>query len=90
MGVQRDRDRDRDRVGESMGTKGRWTLLKRLRKEAAMKWKLLGGAFRWKRVTVNIKVSFFDEVLFKILSVVEAIVLVSTLCFFYVCCGCHI
>jgi hypothetical protein len=27
--------------------------------------------------------------LFKIISVLEAIVLVITLCFFFLCCGCH-
>ncbi|XP_031407162.1 uncharacterized protein LOC116215555 [Punica granatum] len=71
-----------------MGRWKRWALLKRLRKETAMKWKLL-GAFRWKRMTSSIRVSLFDNVLFKILSVFEAIVLVSTVCCFYLCFGCH-
>ncbi|KAK4782539.1 hypothetical protein SAY86_016641 [Trapa natans] len=63
-----------------MGMK-RLALLKKLRKGAAM---------RWKKLATSIRVSIFDTVLFKIVSVVEAIALVSTLCFFYLCCGCHI
>ncbi|PIN11576.1 hypothetical protein CDL12_15818 [Handroanthus impetiginosus] len=38
---------------------------------------------------MNIQVWIVDDVIFKIVYVVEAIVLVSTLCFFYLCCGCH-
>lgn len=71
-----------------MGMK-RWALLKRLRKGATMKWKL-PGALRWKKMATSIRVSIFDSLLFKIISVLEAIALVSTLCFFYFCCGCHI
>ncbi|KAK4751151.1 hypothetical protein SAY87_004633 [Trapa incisa] len=63
-----------------MGMK-RLALLKKLRKGAAM---------RWKKMATSIRVSIFDTVLFKVVSVVEAIALVSTLCFFYLCCGCHI
>ncbi|KAJ4837196.1 hypothetical protein Tsubulata_028138 [Turnera subulata] len=53
------------------------------------RWKLkyLGSAFKWKRV--NLQLSFFDDVLFKIVSVLEAIVLVASLAFFFLCCGCH-
>ncbi|KAK6932230.1 hypothetical protein RJ641_001854 [Dillenia turbinata] len=50
--------------------------------------KFVFSAFRWKRL--NIQLSFLDDVLFKIVSVLEAIVLLSTLCFFFLCCGCHI
>ncbi|WOG84998.1 hypothetical protein DCAR_0104184 [Daucus carota subsp. sativus] len=32
---------------------------------------------------------FVNDVLFKIVSVFEGVVLVSTLCIFFLCCGCH-
>ncbi|CAI0451929.1 unnamed protein product [Linum tenue] len=51
------------------------------------RWKFLTSAFKWKRV--NLQISLVDDVLFKIASVLEAIVLVATLSFFYLCCGCH-
>ncbi|XP_030972441.1 uncharacterized protein LOC115992393 [Quercus lobata] len=67
--------------------KNRWIFFKRLRMQTAWRWKFLGSAFKWKRL--NLQLSFVDDVLFRILSVFEAIVLVATLCFFYLCCGCH-
>ncbi|XP_047951747.1 uncharacterized protein LOC125197088 [Salvia hispanica] len=46
--------------------------------------------FRWKRkFNFNLRVWFVDNVLFKIVSIFEAAVLVTKLCFFYLCCGCH-
>ncbi|CAL1410537.1 unnamed protein product [Linum trigynum] len=51
------------------------------------RWKFLTSVFKWKRV--NLQISLVDDVLFKIASVLEAIVLVATLSFFYLCCGCH-
>ncbi|CAI0475104.1 unnamed protein product [Linum tenue] len=51
------------------------------------RWKFLTSVFKWKRV--NLQISLVDDVLFKIVSVLEAIVLVATLSFFYLCCGCH-
>ncbi|KAK8642005.1 hypothetical protein V6N13_011369 [Hibiscus sabdariffa] len=71
----------------SSRSRKRWGLFKRLMKKEAWRWKLLGSAFKWKRL--NIKLSFIDDVRFKIVSVLEAIYLVATLCFFYLCCGCH-
>ncbi|XP_020210416.1 uncharacterized protein LOC109795357 [Cajanus cajan] len=47
----------------------------------------LKKVFRWKRL--DLQTTIMDTVVFKILSVAEALVLVSTLCFFYLCCGCH-
>ncbi len=44
--------------------------------------------FRWKRL--DFQTIVIKGVVFKMLSVVEAVVLVSTLCFFYLCCGCNI
>ncbi|KAB2007623.1 hypothetical protein ERO13_D10G040100v2 [Gossypium hirsutum] len=68
----------------------RWMLFKRLMKKELWRWKFLGSAFKWKKMpSLNIHLSFIDDVLFKIASVLEAIFLVSTLCFFYLCCGCH-
>ncbi|PIN23456.1 hypothetical protein CDL12_03832 [Handroanthus impetiginosus] len=66
---------------------------KRLNKKGigsgAWRWKLKSSAgLRWKR-RFNLHLWFVDDFLFKIVSVGEAIVLVSTLCFFFVCCGCH-
>ncbi|KAF5811304.1 hypothetical protein HanRHA438_Chr04g0189571 [Helianthus annuus] len=53
-------------------------------------WKRFGTpGLRWK-TKFNIRQWFVDRVLFKILSVFEAVVMVSTLCFFYLFCGCHI
>ncbi|KAL5577193.1 hypothetical protein UlMin_018892 [Ulmus minor] len=86
-----------------MGKK-RWLFFKKLRKEEEspsssspplptssswrLRWKFLfGSAFKWKRV--NLKLSFFDDVLFRVVSVFEAIVLVITVGFFYLCCGCN-
>ncbi|KAK9056040.1 hypothetical protein SSX86_027127 [Deinandra increscens subsp. villosa] len=42
---------------------------------------------RWKAAKFNVRRWFIDRFLFKILSVFEAVVMVSTLCFFYLCCG---
>ncbi|EOX93151.1 hypothetical protein QUC31_003998 [Theobroma cacao] len=56
-------------------------------KESIWPWKLSSG-FKWKRLDFQMKI--VDNLVFRVLYVVEAIVLVSTLCFFYLCCGCHI
>jgi hypothetical protein len=66
--------------------KNRWSFFKRLRSER-QRWSFFGSGFKWRRL--NLQLSFVDDVLFRILSVFEAIVLVATLCFFYLCCGCH-
>ncbi|KAL3754848.1 hypothetical protein ACJRO7_002014 [Eucalyptus globulus] len=55
-------------------------------------WKLPG--IKWKggkrrSLSVGFQVAVIDGVVFRIVSVVEGVVLVSTLCFFYICCGCH-
>ncbi|KAL1202102.1 hypothetical protein V5N11_015042 [Cardamine amara subsp. amara] len=44
---------------------------------------------KWMRVEI-LQTEIVDGVVFKVMYVVEAFVLVSTLCFFYLCCGCHI
>ncbi|XP_010475379.1 PREDICTED: uncharacterized protein LOC104754804 [Camelina sativa] len=45
---------------------------------------------KWKRVEIILLTEIVDGVVYKVMYVVEAFVLVSTLCFFYLCCGCHI
>ncbi|KFK42964.1 hypothetical protein AALP_AA1G062100 [Arabis alpina] len=47
------------------------------------------SSFKWKRVEI-LQMDIVDGVVFKFMYVVEGLVLVSTLCFFYLCCGCHI
>ncbi|KAL3522667.1 hypothetical protein ACH5RR_015501 [Cinchona calisaya] len=54
------------------------------------KWRFnsFSPGLRWKRrFTMH---WFVDGFLFKIVSVLEAIILVLSLCFFYLFCGCHI
>ncbi|KAB2004054.1 hypothetical protein CXB51_027807 [Gossypium anomalum] len=51
-------------------------------------WKL-SSAFKWKK-PIDFQVKIIDNLVFRVLYVVEAVVLVSTLCFFYLCCGCNI
>ncbi|EYU43274.1 hypothetical protein ABFS82_08G130800 [Erythranthe guttata] len=59
-----------------------------------------GGAWRWRRKSsrsdgfrwkkkFNLYHWIVDSLLFRIVSVLEAVVLVSRLCFFFLCCGCH-
>ncbi|KEH31379.1 hypothetical protein MtrunA17_Chr4g0052051 [Medicago truncatula] len=64
------------------------SLLKRLKKETLrlkFLWQSSSG-FRWNRLTSP--VSFMEDIVFKVVSAFEAVVLVLTLCFFYLCCGC--
>ncbi|KAL3833622.1 hypothetical protein ACJIZ3_008358 [Penstemon smallii] len=58
-----------------------------------------GGSWRWKpkssaglrwKKGFNLHNWFVDRFIFKIVSVFEAIFLVSRLCFFFLCCGCHL
>ncbi|EOA36367.1 hypothetical protein CARUB_v10010766mg [Capsella rubella] len=58
-------------------------------------WRRLRNLFstssgKWKRVEIILLTDIVDGVVYKVMYVVEALVLVSTLCFFYLCCGCHI
>ncbi|XP_038684046.1 uncharacterized protein LOC119984253, partial [Tripterygium wilfordii] len=75
---------ERGEVGSVvMAKKKAWSLKKSMSKDYL--WRLLQGRF-----SGAFKLKIVDEVVFKVLYVVEAIVLVSTLCFFFLCCGCHI
>jgi len=65
------------------------SLLKRLKKEALrlkFLWQSSSSVFKWNRLTLP--VSFMEDFVFKVVSAFEAVVLVLTLCFFYLCCGC--
>jgi len=68
-----------------MGKKSSMLWLKKMKKEI---WPWKFSVFRWKRLD-HLQTTFMDTVVFRILSVAEAVVLVSTVCFFYLCCGCH-
>ncbi|OMO87126.1 hypothetical protein CCACVL1_09251, partial [Corchorus capsularis] len=57
----------------SSSSKGWVVLLKRLIKKESWRWKFLGSGFKWK--SLNIQLSFIDDVLFRIASVLEAIYL---------------
>jgi hypothetical protein len=68
----------------------RRSFLKKLKKET-LRLKFLwssssSSVFKWNRLTLP--VSFMEDVVFKVVSAFEAVVLVLTLCFFYLCCGC--
>ncbi|KAL4281362.1 hypothetical protein GQ457_03G035680 [Hibiscus cannabinus] len=55
-------------IGDVNSSRKRWALFK---KEAwRWRWKFFGSAFKWKRL--NIKLSFLDDVRFKIVSLLEA------------------
>jgi len=68
-----------------MGKKSSMLWLKKVKNEI---WPWRFSVFRWKRLDY-LQTTFMDTVVFRILSVAEAVVLVSTVCFFYLCCGCH-
>ncbi|CAN1230643.1 hypothetical protein LINGRAPRIM_LOCUS1483 [Linum grandiflorum] len=56
-----------------------------------MKVKYLSSAFRRKRSDSDrlVRSSLVDDLIFKVVSAVEAVVLVAAVSFFYLCCGCH-
>ncbi|KAF7833503.1 putative transmembrane protein [Senna tora] len=62
-----------------------WLKKKMMSKEAW--WRISPSSFRWKRL--DLQTTIVDTVVFKVVSVVEGVVLVSTLCFFFLCCGCQ-
>ncbi|KAL9419957.1 hypothetical protein AB3S75_037677 [Citrus x aurantiifolia] len=74
-----------------MAKKGTWLLKKVVsKKRLTWPWKQLtgAGAFKWKR-SIDFQMKIIDDLVFKIMYAVEAVVLVSTLAFFFLCCGCH-
>lgn len=48
------------------------------------------SSFGLKRFDFDLQSRIVDKVVFKLLYVLEAVVVVSTLCFFFLCCGCNI
>ncbi|KAJ0622918.1 hypothetical protein HanIR_Chr01g0025991 [Helianthus annuus] len=53
-------------------------------------WRRLGSVgLPWKR-RFRLHLWLVDGFLFKIISVLETVLLVSELCVYYLCCGCHI
>ncbi|KAL6991422.1 hypothetical protein U1Q18_009534 [Sarracenia purpurea var. burkii] len=80
--------REPEKEGEEMEKKPGLFFFNRLGKKGARSrwWRFRSSGFRWK-----LRLGWFvDGFLFKIISTFEAVILVSTLCFFYLCCGCHI
>ncbi|KAG7019527.1 hypothetical protein SDJN02_18488, partial [Cucurbita argyrosperma subsp. argyrosperma] len=53
-----------------------WAIFKRSLRRESRKMKLLGSAFKWKRLT-NLQISFMDNLLFKIVSMLEGVVLMN-------------
>ncbi|KAK8575965.1 hypothetical protein V6N13_032722 [Hibiscus sabdariffa] len=64
------------------GGSKRWAVLKK----ESWRWKYLN--FKWKRL--SLRVSFIGDLMFRVASLFEAVYLLSTLCFFYLCCGCQL
>jgi hypothetical protein len=92
-GASKPRERERER-GKSIVfsvlvmAKKTWSLKKvMMKKDQLWPWKISG--IKWKR-GLDFQLNIIDNLVFKVLYVAEAVVLVSTLCFFYLCCGCHI
>lgn len=91
--IKTERERERER-GKSIVfsvlvmAKKTWSLKKvMMKKDQLWPWKISG--IKWKR-GLDFQLNIIDNLVFKVLYVAEAVVLVSTLCFFYLCCGCHI
>ncbi|XP_048568042.1 uncharacterized protein LOC125548500 [Triticum urartu] len=91
--------------GSEVAEKPRRGWLRRLIPQQRRRWKNLGGAsasrlaglsrsLRWKRLSVNLRGSWasalLDTVAFRVMYVVEAIVLGLALSCFFCCCGCQI
>ncbi|ESQ39778.1 hypothetical protein EUTSA_v10001093mg [Eutrema salsugineum] len=66
--------------------KGSFSLFKTRKERTRLKFLGLGG-LKWKRL--NLKMSFFETLKFRFMSIIEAMVLVSKLAFFFLCCGCR-
>ncbi|KAL2322525.1 hypothetical protein Fmac_026904 [Flemingia macrophylla] len=77
-------------MDDDNNTATRWSF-KKLGKEMWPRRKFSSptSSFFPKRRPHLLKTTLVDTVVFKIVSVVEGVVIVSTLCVFYLCCGCH-
>ncbi|KAF2537935.1 hypothetical protein F2Q68_00020142 [Brassica cretica] len=65
--------------------KGSFSIFKTRKERTRLKFLGLGG-LKWKRL--NLKLSFLDSLRFRIMFIIEAMVVVSKLAFFFLCCGC--
>lgn len=97
--VERERDGGREFVMETSSGDHKGNLFfvfRRLgdkKKKSSWRFKNSWG-LRWKKKWTSFSLLphfhwLLDNFLFKIVSVFEGFVLVSTLCFFFLCCGCH-
>ncbi|MCD7453288.1 hypothetical protein HAX54_020453 [Datura stramonium] len=59
-------------------------------KPLSLRWRFKNLSSWKKKSLYKLRHWFVDSFLFKIVSIFEAIALVSTLAFFFFCCGCHI
>ncbi|KAL7142519.1 hypothetical protein ABFS83_08G128700 [Erythranthe nasuta] len=68
-----------DGGGDGGGGGGAWRWRRKSSRSDGFRWKKRFNLYHW----------IVDSLLFRIVSVLEAVVLVSRLCFFFLCCGCH-
>ncbi|AED95366.1 hypothetical protein AtNW77_Chr5g0130161 [Arabidopsis thaliana] len=69
-----------------MMRKGKLSIWKTTKERTRLKFLGLGGGLKWKRL--NLKMTFLETLRYRIMSIIEAMVLVSKLAFFFLCCGC--
>ncbi|CAF2142387.1 uncharacterized protein LOC103853698 [Brassica rapa] len=78
---------DFERISRSkMMRKGTFSIFKTRKERTRLKFSGLGG-LKWKRL--NLKMSFLETLRYRIMSIIEGMVLVSKLAFFFLCCGCR-
>ncbi|KAB2601429.1 hypothetical protein D8674_002434 [Pyrus ussuriensis x Pyrus communis] len=66
-----ERESEQKMVG---GGKKRWLFFKRMKKESwSLRWKYLGSAFKFR--PLNLQLSFYDDVVFKIVAAFEAVII---------------
>ncbi|EOA14304.1 hypothetical protein CARUB_v10027473mg [Capsella rubella] len=71
-----------------MGMKGKkFSIWKTTKERTRLKFLGLGG-IKWKRLSFK-KMSFLENLRYRIMSIIEAMFLVSKLAFFFLCCGCR-
>ncbi|CAN6869273.1 unnamed protein product [Brassica oleracea var. botrytis] len=68
--------------------KGSFSIFKTRKERTRLKFLGLGGLNTTIKQRLNLKLSFLDSLRFRMLSIIEAMVVVSKLAFFFLCCGC--
>ncbi|KAG0455276.1 hypothetical protein HPP92_024568 [Vanilla planifolia] len=63
---------------------------KRLRGRSRFYLLSFSTAWRWKRVSLSLRISLLHDLAFRVLYVLEAVVLIAIVCLFYLFCGCHV